>query len=331
MRQLAYVGEDGQIRVADLDQNREVPITGRDRDPQTDHPVLCNWPTWSPNGDAIAYFRYELAGEEVQRTGIHVATPDGSASPEIYALPVGAPIYMCWSPDGQRLAVLVQESRELYLRVIERGGDSPAITVAQGAPLYFAWHPDSPGLVIHTGGGGLSPGEARLVWVRLEGGQATYGALAGIPAADFRAPAWAVRRGAATVALAEGDGAEIVLQSGPDADRESVARTGSAPAFLWSPDGERLAFAARAPEYGGAYGPISVFFAADGSIHQVTEDPGLAFFWCPDSVQLVYSGGEMGGRMMNLRLVNTATGDRSNLGWVRPSRDVMLLLGHFDQ
>ena len=29
MRQLAYVGEDGQIRLADLDLNREIEITRR--------------------------------------------------------------------------------------------------------------------------------------------------------------------------------------------------------------------------------------------------------------------------------------------------------------
>src|SRR5262249_4109174 len=157
--------------------------TGRDRDPESDHPTLCNWPTWSPRGDALAYFRYELAGEEVQRTSIHVAAADGSAVEAVYGLPTGAPIYMCWSPDGARLAVLVQDGRELYLRIVQRSGDGSAVTVAQGAPLYFAWHPDSRGLVVHTGGGGTSPERGQLVWVRLEAGQATYGALTGVPSA----------------------------------------------------------------------------------------------------------------------------------------------------
>src|SRR5438093_4380421 len=258
MRQLAYVGEDGQVRVADLDAGHEIKISGRDG-PDADHGAVCNWPTWSPLGDRLAFFRYELAGEDVQRAGVCVAPADGSSSEEIYGLPAGAPIYMCWSPDGERLAVLVQESRELYLRIVERRDGQQATTVAQGAPLYFAWQPDSRGLVVHTGGGGLAPAKARLVWVRLDGGQATYATLSAAPAADFRAPAWSNRNGAATIALSQGEGSEIVLQSGPDAPHEPLTSAGNGPAFIWSNDGARLAFASRSPEFGGAYGPISVY------------------------------------------------------------------------
>src|SRR5438445_8164053 len=121
MRQLAYVGEDGQIRVADLDlsSEKEVSLHGA-AGAEADHRAVCNWPTWSPSGERLAFFQYELAGDEVQRTRVCLAAADGSSTTELYPLPVGAPIYMCWSPDGERLAVLVQESRELYLRVVER-------------------------------------------------------------------------------------------------------------------------------------------------------------------------------------------------------------------
>jgi Tol biopolymer transport system component len=107
MRQLAYVGEDGQVRVADLDADREIKIAGHDG-PEADHGAVCNWPTWSPSGDRLAFFRYDLAGEDVQHASVCLAPADGSSSEEIYGLPAGAPIYMGWSPDGERLAVLVQ-------------------------------------------------------------------------------------------------------------------------------------------------------------------------------------------------------------------------------
>ena len=122
-----------------------------------------------------------------------------------------------------------------------------------------------------------------------------------------------------------------MLQSGPDAPHEPLTSAGNGPAFIWSNDGARLAFASRSPEFGGAYGPISVYDAGDRSVNEVTEGPSLAFFWCPDCQRLLHTGGEMGGRMMNLQVVNTASGEQASLGWVRPSRDVMLLLGHFDQ
>jgi WD40 repeat protein len=332
MRQLAYVSEDGQIRVADLDLKSETEISPPGSgEPDPDHSTICNWPTWSPGGERLAFFRYELAGEEVQRTSVCFSSFDGALVSEMYGLPAGVPIYMCWSPDGQRLAVLVQESRELYLRVVEAGDDQAVLTVAQGAPLYFAWHPDSRGLVIHTGGGGLASSRARVVWVRLERGQATYSNFTGSPAADFRAPAWSDRRGAATLAFTQGEGSEIVLQSDPDAVREVLASAGAGPAFVWSDDGERLAFASRSPDLGGAYATISVCEASDGSVKEVAEGPSLAFFWCPDGRRLAYTGGEMGGRMMNVQLVDIVSGEHTTLGWVRPSRDLMLLLGHFDQ
>ena len=332
MRQMAYVGEDGQIRVSDLDLSRETEISRHGMaEAGTDRHVLCNWPTWSPDGDRLAFFQYELAGDDVRRTSVRLAPADGSSSSEVYGLPAGAPIYVCWSPDGQRLAVLVQESRELYLRVIECQDGQKALTVAQGAPLYFVWHPDSRGLVVHTGGAGLAPPRARVVWVRLEGGQATYASLTGEPATDFRAPAWSSRHGAATLAFAHDDGSEIVLQSEPDATRQTIASSGNGPVFIWSADGARLAFASRSTEFGGAYGPISVYWAEDSSVEQVTEGPSLAFFWCPDSRRVLHTGGEMGGRMMNVQVVDVVGGERTSLGWVRPSRDLMLLLGHFDQ
>src|SRR5436190_19119293 len=118
MRQLAYVGEDGQVRVTDLDTRRETEITPRPGSTEEDHTVVCNWPTWSPDGERLAFFRFELAGEEVQRSSVSVASIADAMHTEIYGLPAGAPIYMCWSPDGQRVAVLVQEARELYLRVV---------------------------------------------------------------------------------------------------------------------------------------------------------------------------------------------------------------------
>jgi hypothetical protein len=235
---------------------------------------------------------------------------------------------MCWSPDGERLAVLVQEANDLYLRVVDSHGHS--LTVAQGAPLYFVWEPDSRGLLVRVGQGGQG-GQARIVWVRLEGGQALQSPIDRPAAADFRAPAWSTRYDAATFACELEDAAEIVVQHGADAPLTPLTRTGSAPAFLWNRAGDRLAFSARSPAAGGAYAGLSVYNPDDGSVASLTDDVFMAFFWSPDGRRIVYCMGEMGGRMAKLHLLDTASGEQSELGWFRPSRDVLLMLGHFDQ
>jgi Tol biopolymer transport system component len=328
MRQLAYVGEDGQVRVLDLDLGQEREISAQDRFSTTDHAAVCSWPTWSPTGDRLAFFQYELAGTDVRAAVIKVAEADGSTVSEFYRLPRGGPIYMCWSPDGERLAVLVQEANELYLRVVDSHGQ--ALTVAQGAPLYFAWEPDSRGLIVRVGQPNHGD-RARIVWIRLEGGQALQFPLDRPAAADFRAPTWSTHHNAATFACDLENAAEIVIQSGPSAQLTSLARTGPAPAFLWNREGDRLAFASRSPAAGGAYSGLSIYKVNDASLDSLTEDAFLAFFWCPDGRRILYVVGEMAGRMAKLQLLDIETHERSELGWFRPSRDVLLMLGHFDQ
>src|SRR5437764_14418681 len=150
---------------------------------------------------------------------------------------------MSWSPDGRRLAVLLQEGSELYLRVVDARGEGPPLTVAQGAPLYFTWQPDSLGLVAHVGTGTGLAASSRLLWIRLEGGQAVRTSVARLPAPAFRAPGWTRGQTAATVAFEHGDGAEVALLTTPDAEPTSLVTTGRAPAFVWSPDEPYLACA----------------------------------------------------------------------------------------
>jgi len=236
---------------------------------------------------------------------------------------------MSWSPDGRRLAVLLQDGGELYLRVADARGERETLTVAQGAPLYFVWQPDSQGLVLTVGSGQGLATVSRLVWLRLEGGQAVRTSVSRLPAPGFRAPSWARGPGAATVAFEQGEDAEIALLAAPDAAPTPLATAGRAPAFSWSPDERYLAFSGHREEE-PLYAGISVVTNGDSAPRELVTTPVLAFFWC-GSERLVYVSGDLAQRTVAVRQVDVASGTISDLGWVRPSRDLLLLFSHFDQ
>src|SRR5204863_1001887 len=54
------------------------------------------------------------------------------------------------------------------------------------------------------------------------------------------------------------------------------------------------------------------------------------FFWSA-AARLVYVSGDLAQRTVAVRLADVAAGSSTDLGWVRPSRDLLLLFSHFDQ
>src|SRR4051812_42945874 len=104
MRQLAIVGEEGQLRVEDLEAGRELLIApGSGSSLPAGTTAICNWPTWSPDGGRVAYFRHTVAQGEVRENAVCVATADGSQQVTCLASASANPIFMAWSPDGRRL------------------------------------------------------------------------------------------------------------------------------------------------------------------------------------------------------------------------------------
>ncbi len=332
MTRVAFASEDGHVIVHDLASGTDLDLSDRGRSSaESGTEIVDNWPTWSPDGRRVAFVRFETAEGVVRRSAVWVVDADGRSSAEVHSSADASPIYLAWSPDGERLGVLVQLNNTLALRVVDTRSPQPAVTVAQGSPLYFAWCADSHNIIAHIGTRGVSAVTMRLVLIRLRAGTAAREGFAAPPAPGFRAPAWSIHQHAATIAYARGDEAEIVLQSGPDVPVRSVARTGPAPAFAWSPDGRILAFAARASPEPGPHLGLAVVAADGGAPRQLTDEPLLGFFWCPDGNRLISCAGEMSGRMIHVQSVAVVTGDTIDLGWLRPTRDFWFLLSHFDQ
>jgi hypothetical protein len=329
---VAYANDEGRIIVYDLAGGTEQDLSERGRSmPKGELALVDSWPTWSPDGQRVAFVRIEAASGEVRRASVWVVHADGEASAEVYSATDAGPIYMAWAPDGERLGILVQTGNTLALRVVDTRSPRPPLTVAQGQPLYFSWCADSRTIIAHIGSSGVSAARMRLVVIRLRGANATRENLPRAAAPGFRAPAWSARLGAYTLACEREEGAEIVVQEAPETPARTLAETGPAPAFGWSPNGELLAFAARDPASPESYRGLSVAAAEGGALRTLVQEPLLAFFWRRDSTQLVTCGSGVGDRLIHLATIDVTSASRVDLGWVRPSRDFWFMLGHFDQ
>ena len=75
MRQIAYVGEDGEISVYDLDADQVIPVSRLAEGLEESGPDrLTNWPMWAPNGELLAYFRYDVANGEIRASTYSINT-----------------------------------------------------------------------------------------------------------------------------------------------------------------------------------------------------------------------------------------------------------------
>jgi hypothetical protein len=279
----------------------------------------------------VAFVRIEAAAGQFRRASVWVVDATGESSTEVYSATDAGPIYMAWSPDGERLGILVQTGNTLALRVADARSPRQALTVAQGQPLYFAWCGDSHSIIAHIGSPGVSAAAMRLVMIHLGGGNATRDNLPRAAAGGFRAPSWSTRLAALTLAYERGDGAEIVVQETPEAPGRTVAETGPAPAFVWSPNGEMLALAARDPATPNAYDGLAVVSGEGDAPRSLAREPLLAYCWSQDSTKLIGFAAGISERIIRIIAIDATSASQINLGWVRPSRDFWFMLGHFDQ
>jgi hypothetical protein len=144
MEDLAFVGKGHQVQIKNLHTEELRQLTyALSLDLRADQQG-CSWPVWSPDRKWIAYFQLNQS----RGVSICIAENDGIEVRVLDELTDAIPIYMYWSPNGRRLAVLLQRT-EMEVLVYDVDGLTNPIGTLTGGPIFFAWSPHSDGLYFH--------------------------------------------------------------------------------------------------------------------------------------------------------------------------------------
>ncbi len=319
---IAYIDAQRQLFVLDPTGTRH-PASGGDdllwatwgQTPLVD---VHSWPVWSPDGRLLAAFRIARAGDNNR---VWVTDLASVHSVEVGAMDARVPIYLQWSIEGDRLAILSQDNNELVLQVADPRAEVRDVELLRGSPLFFS-RVAGGRLAAFVGEG--TPTTPQLAVIHPDGRRLD---LSGTPG-NFCAPV-ALPRGVAYVAHARNQ--VVVLASSLDGSQvQELEVVDGLVALLASPDGRFLARAISPDGSGSPYHDLSLLEISTAKLAPITDRPCLAFFWLPSGDGLVIASKEE---------------DRTEVSWSRvdldgtlhplmdlvPSRDTRVYLRFFEQ
>ncbi len=326
---VAFVNPSGQLVTVAPDGGEERVLTPPGRRYQ--------FPAWSPTENELAVIGVDAAGGGV----FTVVDVDGAEAETLYQDLSAGPIYLYWSPNGEKVGFLASGAGGLGLEVATLE-NAELTEVTSGSPVYWQWTRDSERLFVHTG-----LGENGEVAFYNEAGRS------GDRLADpgfFNAPGLSPSERYLAYAELTAAGARVILQGntpGTAGVRREVRYEGAA-VLTWSPAADQLAIMSPPAAVGVPYGPIRLLDAATGDLTPLVDRSAVAFFWSPDGSRIAYltpvqSGGPQAGRVLRnvstlsanavaqatqleLRVVNVATGNDRALTTFTPTP---LFVGQF--
>jgi TolB protein len=271
---IAFVTTEGRLALVDPTSGERGLIVSAEGQ--------ARFPSWSPDGEAIAAIRHAPQGATID-----VYRPALGSFERVYASR-DPPIYHDWSPDGSRLAVLAQRSDLLGLYLVPVPAGEPRLFAA-GDPLFWSWTDGGAALLMHRNG--LRPtaevGITRLEAYELEVAYPQPGAFR-VPAVapDGRWIAYATRAGARP----RDEVREVVLLRREAAASEQRLELphASVAAFAWHPRRDWLAVQRSPGESSDGCGPIVLVDARSGEVTTVTDETSVAFWWSPDGGSIAY-------------------------------------------
>ncbi|MCO4743515.1 MAG: PD40 domain-containing protein [Proteobacteria bacterium] len=282
------------------------------------HSAKFSWPTWSPDGRWVGVFR--LPSEQSQ-SRLFAIEAGGVRSTEIGKLPDRIPIYLQWSPDGRRMAVLCQSGRELQLSAFDTEQLGREVSLAKGTPLFFTWANDR---VLGFVGSDSGATQLELFDPRMVGHSTV---LPGIPG-NFCAPLWMQER-AVYVLHHRGDPYLATAKVG-DSEPTLLEPADGLVAMLGSPDGKWIARATAPDGDGTPYQDLGLVHVETGEVRPLGPHPCLAFFWTPSGDALITARVDTDRNLIVWSRVEL-DGSAHPFASLYPTRDLGFYLRFFEQ
>lgn len=289
---LAYVGSDGNVWITSPGQGWTRQVTNDATAPPEGQGRSYHRIAWSRDG-TLAYAAVVRAGDEARgelfiqqrldRPPRLIARDDE----RFFIYLHGAPAFCREEVDCPLLIYLIEEENGVGLHLIKTRDDAPQdLRLAVGRPFYVSWSPGGEDILWHAGGSVRSNPAAEMGLYQIPEDRCRI-----LPYApgQFQAPAWSPL-GQEWLGVVAGEGIDHLQHIGPDGATTVATTAGQGIAFVWSPNGSRIAHATREPDGAPFYGPIHISDLEAGETRQVTDDAFdiVGFYWSPDGRRLAY-------------------------------------------
>jgi TolB protein len=346
---IAYVGADGNMYVSDQGGGHLKQLTEDAVIPENQgEPVLYyQYPTWSRDGSQLAFAGVSADGDQT-KSKLIIANMDNDSVDEVYKSESEHPIYLNWSPDNAHVSFIstnVSGQNIILQSVPAQGGERTILDT--GSPYYWSWAPDGRVMIVHAGGAAGSSPE-HLAFLNTDSKNVTEQGLEADPGA-FQAPAWSLDGKRIALARVADKQNEIVVTDAAGENPKTIGTFTEKTAFAWSPDGTRLAYIDGIQALdAGTIGSMHIV-DMETSKEIVQDDNIIAFFWSPSGEELAYfvlvqaqseggSSGNSGGSgqttpqlLLELHVLNVASGESRDLFTYRPTQQFLSVLPYFDQ
>ena len=325
MVKIAYTAHDQTVRVHDLD-NPDVS------DCVLSVPGLrCTWPLASPAGDLVAFSGYSGGSNGSARLGLYTTDLDGGGPGLVYAnepgtdgIASGTPHYLCWSPDGSKLAFIAQTLQGLSLFVWDYASGGPPRHLLDGGPMYFSWSHTSDELFVHSFTGHY------LVRVASDGPPEQFPGLS----TQYMSPSWDKTRRRISFFLDADRGRQrlVTIDLQDQAVKVQTEISGIA-AAAWRPQAPQLGLVRSMIGSTGFYSGLQLIDCDTQEERQIADDPVLAFYWARDGSRVAYvTSSEEAEGSLRIGVVTVDDGDDVQyMPDFRPSQEQLTSFMFFDQ
>lgn len=315
MSRLVYLARNKELHVFDPDLGTEEQVTYPF---VTGKQIPSIWPVWSPDGRWIAYFQPPVQGEKAK---ICVTEVDGIEMLVLAEMDGRLPIYIYWSPDSERLAV-IEQADTLELQVYSLDG-SKAIALDDGAPIFFSWTPDSKGIVAHL----IHPIErrSRVQYYSILDSDDDY--IISEQSGGFCAPVFL--NGQLIFAEKEGSLTQVLLYDLKTKAKTPLCAFNGVLALQPRPNYNQLAIAITSKGDGSPYLGVQLFDLETGKLEMIHSEAIQSLFWAKDGSKLLMSSVNVEHQWLEWSFWDGE--DVKMICTFRPTREQVFFLHFFEQ